>query len=76
MVTSTKHPRIQLREINGQVREVRQTRTARIYSRPRRMSELKWLLMDPPEYDSPDDLRDLDERISRQRSTLAVDACE
>jgi hypothetical protein len=65
MVTSTKHPEIQLREINGQVREVRQTRTARIYSRPRLIAELDWLLMDPPEHDSPDDLRDLNERLGR-----------
>jgi len=63
MVTSTKHPAVQLREINGQVREVRQTRTARIYSRPRLITELDWLLMDPPEHDSADDLRDLAERI-------------
>jgi hypothetical protein len=65
MVTSTKHPRIQLREINGQVREVRHTRTARIYSRPRLITELDRLLIDPPEQDSPDDLRDLDKRIGR-----------
>jgi hypothetical protein len=66
MVTSTKHPGIQLREINYQVREVRQTRTARIYSRPRMSTELDRLLMDPPEHDSPDDLRDLDERVGCQ----------
>ena len=65
MVTSTKHRLIQLCEMNGQLREVRQTRTARIYSRPRLVSELDWLLMDPPEHESADDLRDLDERIGR-----------
>ena len=65
MVTSAKHPAIQLRIINGQVREVRQTRTARIYSPPRLITELDWLLMDAPEHDSPDDLRDLNERIGR-----------
>jgi hypothetical protein len=65
MVTSTKHPLIQLRELNGQLREVRQTRTARIYSRPRLIAELDRLLIDPPEHDSPDDLRDLNERLGR-----------
>jgi hypothetical protein len=65
MVTSTKHPLVQVREINGQVRGVRQTRTARIYSRPRLIAELDRLLMDPPEHDSPDDLRDLNERLGR-----------
>jgi len=65
MVTSTRHPTIQIAEINGQRREVRHTRTARIYSRPKPIAELDWLLMDPPEHDSPDDLRDLDERIGR-----------
>ena len=65
MVTSTKNPEMHLREINGHVREVRQTRTARIYSRPRLMTELDWLLMDPPEHESTDDLRDLDARIGR-----------
>ena len=63
MVTSSKHPLIQLREINGQLREVRKTQTARIYSRPRLIAELDWLLMDPPEHDNPDELRDLDERV-------------
>jgi hypothetical protein len=65
MVTSTKHPLIQLREINGQLREVRETQTARIYSRPRLIAELDRLLIDPPEHDSPDDLRDLNERLGR-----------
>ena len=65
MVTSTKHPVVQLREINGQLREVRQTRTARIYSRPRLIAELDRLLIDPPEHDSPDDLLDLDRRFGR-----------
>jgi hypothetical protein len=62
MVTSIKHPAIQLREINGQRREVRQTRTARIYSRPRLNTQLDWFLMVPPEHESPDDLRGLAER--------------
>jgi hypothetical protein len=65
MVTSIRHPLIQLREINGHLREVRKTRTARIYSRPRPFTERDWLLMDPPEHDSPDDLRDLDGRLGR-----------
>ena len=65
MVASSKHPKVHLAEINGQLREVRLTRTARIYSRPKLIAELEWLLMDPPEHDSPDDLRDLDERIGR-----------
>ena len=61
MVTSTKHSKVQIAEINGQVREVRLTRTARIYSRPKLIA-LDWLLMDPPEHDSPDGLCDLDGR--------------
>ena len=65
MVSSTKHPLIQLREINGQLREVRQTRTARVYSRPKLIAQLDRLLIDPPEHDSPDDLRDLSERLGR-----------
>lgn len=65
MVTSTKHPAIQLREFNGQLREVRQTRTARIYSRPSLIGELDRLLIDAPEQDSLDDLRDLEGRIGR-----------
>lgn len=65
MVTSTNHPLIQFRELNGQLREVRETQTVRIYSRPRLITELDWLLMDPPEHDSPDDLRDLSERLGR-----------
>lgn len=65
MVASTKHPVIQIRDLNGQLREVRQTRTARIFSRPRLIVALDRLLMDPPEHDSPDDLRDLSERIGR-----------
>ena len=63
MVTSTKSSAIQLREINGQVREIGQTKTARICSRARSIAELDYLLLDSPEHDSPDDLRDLDERI-------------
>ena len=65
MVTSTEHRGIQLRDINGQVREVRQTRTARIYSQPSLIAELHWSLMDSAEHHRPDDLRDLDERIGR-----------
>ena len=64
MVTSSIHPKVLVAEINGQLREVRLTRTARIYSRPRLIAELDWLL-DPPEHDSPDDLHDLDEKIGR-----------
>lgn len=63
MVTSSKHPKVHVAEINGQVREVRLTRTARIYSRPKQTAALNWLLIDPPEHDSPDDLLDLDGRI-------------
>jgi hypothetical protein len=65
MVTSTKHPAILLREINGQLREVRQTPTARIYSRPKLLAKLDWLLTDPPEHDNSEDLRDLRERLGR-----------
>jgi hypothetical protein len=65
MVVSTNQPAINVREINGQRREVRQTGTARIYSRPRLLAELDWLLIDEPEYDNADDLRDLAERIGR-----------
>jgi hypothetical protein len=72
MVTSTKHPAIQLCEINRQLREVRQTRTARIYSRPGLMTELDRLLIDPPEHDSPDDLRDLNERLVGNGSCLEI----
>jgi hypothetical protein len=65
MVTSSKHPKLHAAEINGQVCEVRLTRTARIDSRPKLIAKLDWLLMDPPEQNSPDDLRDLDGRIGR-----------
>jgi hypothetical protein len=65
MVTSAKQPTIKLREINGQRREVRQTATARIYSRPKLMAALDRLLMDGPECDNGDDLRDLSARIGR-----------
>ncbi len=65
MVALTKHPNRHVAEINGQMREVRLTRTARIYSRPKLIAELDWLLIDPPEHDSADDLRDLDEGIGR-----------
>ena len=65
MVASIKNPTIQLREINGQRREVRRTSTARIYSRPKLLAQLEWLLIDEPEQDSADDLDDLDQRIAR-----------
>jgi hypothetical protein len=65
MVASTKQPPILIRQINGQLRQVRETGTARIYSRPKLLAELDWLLMDPPDCDSPDDLRDLEDRIGR-----------
>jgi hypothetical protein len=64
VVASVKNS-ILLREINRQLRHVRQTQTARIYSPPKLLAELDWLLMDPPDYDSPDDLRELDDRIGR-----------
>jgi hypothetical protein len=63
MVASTKDTEMHIREINGLLRAVRQTRTARVYSRP--ITELDWLLMDPPEHDSHDDLRDLGQRLGR-----------
>jgi hypothetical protein len=65
MVTSTKHPTIHVRELNGQRRIVRQTASARVYSRPKLLAKLDWFLMDPPEYDNLDDLRDLSDRIVR-----------
>ena len=65
MVTSAKHPAIHVRELNGQRREVRQTTTARIYSRPKLLAKLDWLLLDGPEHDDDDDLRDLEGRIGR-----------
>jgi hypothetical protein len=66
MATSSQHPGIQLLGIDGQLREVRQTRTARIYSRPRSSTELDWLLMDPLEHDGPEGLHDRDERVGGQ----------
>ncbi len=63
MVASTQNPGIRRRVLNGQLREFHLTPTARVYSRPRLVAELDRLLMDRPEHDSPDDLRDLDERI-------------
>jgi hypothetical protein len=69
MATSSQHPGIQLLGIYGQLREVRQTRTARIYSRPRLITELDWLLMDPLEHDSPEGFHDRDERVGRQLFT-------
>jgi hypothetical protein len=65
MVTNVKQPMINLREINGQRREVRQSATARIYSRPKLMAALDRLLMDGPERDNGDDLWDLSARIGR-----------
>jgi hypothetical protein len=65
MVASIKHPTSHIREINGQRREVRQTSTARIYSRPTLLAQLEWLLIDEPEHDDADDLHDLDRRIGR-----------
>jgi hypothetical protein len=65
MVTSVKHPTIHIRELNGQRREVCQTATARIYSRPKLLSQLESLLIDEPEHDNSDDLHDLDRRIGR-----------
>lgn len=49
MVTCTKHPVIRLldiNDINGHVRGVRQTQTARIYSRPRLFSQVDLSLQD------------------------------
>ena len=66
MVTSTKHSMFHVQELNGQQRVVQRTATARVYSRPKRLAKLDWLLMDPPEHDNPDDLRDLSERIGRE----------
>ena len=63
MVTSTKHSMFHVQELNG---VVQRTATARVYSRPKRLAKLDWLLMDPPEHDNPDDLRDLSERIGRE----------
>ena len=65
MVASIKHPTVHIREINGKRREVCQTKTARIYSKPRLMSQLESLLIDEPEHDNGDDLYDLDRRIGR-----------
>ena len=71
MVASTNHPKIHIAEFNGQMREVRLTRTARIYSRPKLIAELDRLLMDPPEHDSPDDLRDLAQDLKREEANFA-----
>ena len=65
MVTSAKHPAIHVRELNGQRCVFRQTTTARIYSRPKLLTKLDWLLVDGPEHDDDDDLRDLEGRIGR-----------
>jgi hypothetical protein len=65
MVASINDPIIHIREINGQRREVRRTSTARIYPRPKLLTQLEWLLIDEPERDSADDLYDLDRRIAR-----------
>ena len=65
MVASEKHATIYIRELNVQRREVRQTTTARIYSRPKLLSQLESLLIDEPERNNADDLLDLDRRIGR-----------
>jgi hypothetical protein len=52
-------------EFNGEPRTVLQTATARIYSSPKLLAKLDWLLTDPPEQDNLDDLRDLGRRIGR-----------
>jgi hypothetical protein len=65
MVTRAIRGTAHIREINGQRREIQRTRTAHIYSRPRLFAALDRLLMDPPEQDSVDDIRDLAERIGR-----------
>jgi hypothetical protein len=65
MITSISRQTIQICEINGQRREIRQTKTARIFSRPRLAALLDRLLIDAPEHDSADDFRDLAERIGR-----------
>jgi hypothetical protein len=65
MVASIKHPKIHIREINGQPRDVPRIATARIYSRPKLLAQLDWLLTDEPEYDMADDPRDLDRRIGQ-----------
>jgi hypothetical protein len=65
MVTRAIHRTIQIREINGQRREIHRTTTARIYSPPRLFAALDRLLLDPPELDNADDIRDLEERIGR-----------
>jgi hypothetical protein len=56
---------VHVREINGQRREIHWTKSARIYSRPSMFAALDRLLIDPPEQDSADDIRDLAERIGR-----------
>jgi hypothetical protein len=65
MVTSIRRRTVHICEINGQRREIRQTKTARIFSRPRLTALLGRLLLDAPEHDNADDLRDLTERIGR-----------
>jgi hypothetical protein len=65
MVASINDPTIHIRELNGQRREVRRASTARIYSRPKLLAQLEWLLIDEPEHESADDLFDLDQRIAR-----------
>ena len=65
MVARRKTPNVHLIEFNGHQHKVRKTRTVRIYSRPKLIAELDRLLMDPPEYVSPEDLRDLDTRIEQ-----------
>jgi hypothetical protein len=65
MVTSAKPPAIHVRELSGQRRKVRHTTTGRISSRPKLLAHLDWLLLDGPEHDDDDDLRDLEGRIGR-----------
>ena len=65
MVTSIKHPKIHICEINGQRREVQQTASGRIYSRPTLMAMLDWLLIDGTEHDCADELRDLADKMPR-----------
>jgi hypothetical protein len=65
MVASAKPPAIHIRELNGLRRKVRQTTARRIDARPKLFAHLDWLLLDGPERDDDDDLRDLEGRIGR-----------
>ena len=64
MVASIKHPKIHIREINGQPRDVARIGTAPVRSQPKLLAQLDWLLTEP-EYDKADDLRNLDRRIGQ-----------